>query len=163
MSSIIESSAIGEIVLHFPRQALARELVAALRGETVFSDARNGLFLATPDGEIDGPAVRSQASTGGCGSSGGLCGPVGCPAARTPSTTRPCVVGSGNACGMDTGRRSTRKVRWSWTPRMTPRRTRSTRISSPDVPAPRARTRMVGIGTTAGSVIGVLGADGGKG
>jgi hypothetical protein len=35
-------------VLHFSREDLARELVAALRGQTVFSDAQNGLFLAAP-------------------------------------------------------------------------------------------------------------------
>jgi hypothetical protein len=35
-------------VIHFPRQALAQELVAALRGRAVFGDAHNGLFLAAP-------------------------------------------------------------------------------------------------------------------
>jgi hypothetical protein len=35
-------------VLYFPRQALANELVAALRGQQVFGDAHNGLFLAAP-------------------------------------------------------------------------------------------------------------------
>jgi hypothetical protein len=35
-------------VIHFPREALARELVAALRGQAVFGDAHNGLFLAAP-------------------------------------------------------------------------------------------------------------------
>jgi hypothetical protein len=35
-------------VIHFPREALAHELVAALRGEKVFGDAHNGLFLAAP-------------------------------------------------------------------------------------------------------------------
>lgn len=35
-------------MIHFPREALARELVAALRGQTVFGDAHNGLFLAAP-------------------------------------------------------------------------------------------------------------------
>lgn len=35
-------------MIHFPREALARELVAALRGENVFGDAHNGLFLAAP-------------------------------------------------------------------------------------------------------------------
>jgi hypothetical protein len=35
-------------LIHFPRQALARELVAALRGQAVFGDAHNGLFLAAP-------------------------------------------------------------------------------------------------------------------
>lgn len=35
-------------MIHFPRESLARELVAALRGEAVFSDAHNGLFLAAP-------------------------------------------------------------------------------------------------------------------
>lgn len=35
-------------MIHFSRGALARELVAALRGQTVFGDAHNGLFLAAP-------------------------------------------------------------------------------------------------------------------
>lgn len=35
-------------MIHFPRRPLARELVAALRGKAVFSDAHNGLFLAAP-------------------------------------------------------------------------------------------------------------------
>jgi hypothetical protein len=35
-------------VIHFPREALAQELVAALRGRAVFGDAHNGLFLAAP-------------------------------------------------------------------------------------------------------------------
>ena len=35
-------------MIHYPRSALARELVAALKGETVFSDAPNGIFLAAP-------------------------------------------------------------------------------------------------------------------
>ena len=35
-------------MIHFPRQALARELVAALRGQAIFGDAHNGLFLAAP-------------------------------------------------------------------------------------------------------------------
>lgn len=35
-------------MIHFPRAALAQELVAALRGEKVFGDAHNGLFLAAP-------------------------------------------------------------------------------------------------------------------
>lgn len=35
-------------MIHFPRDALARELVAALRGQAVFGDAQNGLFLAAP-------------------------------------------------------------------------------------------------------------------
>ena len=35
-------------MIHFPRQALAQELVAALRGQAVFGDAHNGLFLAAP-------------------------------------------------------------------------------------------------------------------
>ena len=35
-------------MIHFPREALARELVAALRGQAVFGDAHNGLFLAAP-------------------------------------------------------------------------------------------------------------------
>lgn len=35
-------------MIHFPRGALARELVAALRGQTIFGDAHNGLFLAAP-------------------------------------------------------------------------------------------------------------------
>jgi hypothetical protein len=35
-------------LIHFPREALARELVAALRGLTAFGDAHNGLFLAAP-------------------------------------------------------------------------------------------------------------------
>ena len=34
--------------MHFPREALARELVAALRGHPLFGDAHNGLFLAAP-------------------------------------------------------------------------------------------------------------------
>lgn len=35
-------------MIHFPREALAQELVAALRGQTVFGDAHNGRFLAAP-------------------------------------------------------------------------------------------------------------------
>jgi hypothetical protein len=35
-------------MIHFPREALAQELVAALRGRAVFGDAHNGLFLAAP-------------------------------------------------------------------------------------------------------------------
>jgi hypothetical protein len=35
-------------VIHFPRDTLAQELVAALRGQAVFGDAHNGLFLAAP-------------------------------------------------------------------------------------------------------------------
>ena len=35
-------------MIHFSREALAQELVAALRGEKVFGDAHNGLFLAAP-------------------------------------------------------------------------------------------------------------------
>lgn len=35
-------------MIHFPRESLARELVEALRGRTVFGDAHNGLFLAAP-------------------------------------------------------------------------------------------------------------------
>jgi hypothetical protein len=35
-------------VIHFPRETLAKELVAALRGQAVFGDAHNGLFLAAP-------------------------------------------------------------------------------------------------------------------
>lgn len=35
-------------MIHFPREALAQELVAALRGQTLFGDAHNGLFLAAP-------------------------------------------------------------------------------------------------------------------
>ncbi|MCC7547091.1 MAG: ATP-binding protein [Burkholderiales bacterium] len=35
-------------MIHFPREALAQELVAALRGQVVFGDAHNGLFLAAP-------------------------------------------------------------------------------------------------------------------
>ena len=35
-------------MIHFPRKVLADELVAALRGQTVFGDAQNGLFLAAP-------------------------------------------------------------------------------------------------------------------
>jgi len=35
-------------VIHFSREALAQELVAALRGQAVFGDAHNGLFLAAP-------------------------------------------------------------------------------------------------------------------
>lgn len=33
---------------HFPRTALARELVATMRGDRLFADAHNGLFLAAP-------------------------------------------------------------------------------------------------------------------
>ena len=35
-------------MIHFPRNALAQELVAALRGNAFFGDAHNGLFLAAP-------------------------------------------------------------------------------------------------------------------
>jgi hypothetical protein len=35
-------------MIHYSREALALELVAALRGQTVFGDAHNGLFLAAP-------------------------------------------------------------------------------------------------------------------
>ena len=35
-------------MIHFPREALAREYVAALRGRAIFGDAHNGLFLAAP-------------------------------------------------------------------------------------------------------------------
>ena len=35
-------------MIHFPRDTLARDLVAALRGQTLFGDAQNGLFLAAP-------------------------------------------------------------------------------------------------------------------
>lgn len=35
-------------MIHYPRTTLAEELVAALTGKTVFSDAPNGLFLAAP-------------------------------------------------------------------------------------------------------------------
>lgn len=35
-------------MIHYPRTTLAEELVAALNGSTVFSDAPNGLFLAAP-------------------------------------------------------------------------------------------------------------------
>ena len=35
-------------MIHFPRKALALELVAALRGNAFFGDAHNGLFLAAP-------------------------------------------------------------------------------------------------------------------
>ncbi|RZI72727.1 MAG: ATP-binding protein [Pseudomonas sp.] len=35
-------------MIHFSRQSLAQELVAALKGQTVFGDAHNGLFLAAP-------------------------------------------------------------------------------------------------------------------
>jgi hypothetical protein len=35
-------------MIHYPRTALAEELVADLQGKTAFSDARNGLFLAAP-------------------------------------------------------------------------------------------------------------------
>ena len=35
-------------MIHYPRTTLAEELVAALNGRTVFSDAPNGLFLAAP-------------------------------------------------------------------------------------------------------------------
>ena len=35
-------------MIHFPREALAQELVAALSGQAVFGDAHNGLFLAAP-------------------------------------------------------------------------------------------------------------------
>ena len=33
---------------HFPRTALAKDLVAAMRGDRLFADAHNGLFLAAP-------------------------------------------------------------------------------------------------------------------
>jgi hypothetical protein len=35
-------------VIHFPREKLAQDLVAALRGKVIFGDAHNGLFLAAP-------------------------------------------------------------------------------------------------------------------
>ena len=35
-------------MIHFPRTALAQELVSALRGQAAFGDAHNGLFLAAP-------------------------------------------------------------------------------------------------------------------
>ena len=35
-------------MIHFPRKALAQEIVAALRGNAFFGDAHNGLFLAAP-------------------------------------------------------------------------------------------------------------------
>ena len=35
-------------MIHFPREALASELMAALRGQAAFGDAHNGLFLAAP-------------------------------------------------------------------------------------------------------------------
>lgn len=35
-------------MVHFPRQALARQLVDALLGKAIFGDAHNGLFLAAP-------------------------------------------------------------------------------------------------------------------
>jgi hypothetical protein len=35
-------------VIHFPRENLAKELVAALQGQAVFGDAHNGLFLTAP-------------------------------------------------------------------------------------------------------------------
>jgi hypothetical protein len=35
-------------VIHFPREALALDLVAAMRGQALFGDAHNGLFLAAP-------------------------------------------------------------------------------------------------------------------
>ena len=35
-------------MIHFSREGLAQELVAALRGQAVFGDAHNGLFLAAP-------------------------------------------------------------------------------------------------------------------
>lgn len=35
-------------MIHFPRETLARDLVAALRGQALFGDAHNGLFLAAP-------------------------------------------------------------------------------------------------------------------
>ena len=34
--------------MHFPREALAQDLAAALRGQATFGDAHNGLFLAAP-------------------------------------------------------------------------------------------------------------------
>jgi len=37
-----------QIMIQFPRQTLAEELVVALRGQATFSDAHNGLFLAAP-------------------------------------------------------------------------------------------------------------------
>jgi hypothetical protein len=45
---ITASPVLGDKVIHFPRGALAQELVAALRGQAVFGDAHNGLFLAEP-------------------------------------------------------------------------------------------------------------------
>lgn len=35
-------------MIHFPRELLANQLVEALQGKAVFSDAHNGLFLAAP-------------------------------------------------------------------------------------------------------------------
>lgn len=35
-------------MIHFAREGLAREVVTALRGRTLFGDAHNGLFLAAP-------------------------------------------------------------------------------------------------------------------
>jgi hypothetical protein len=35
-------------LIHFPRDVLAQELAEALRGQTAFGDAHNGLFLAAP-------------------------------------------------------------------------------------------------------------------
>ena len=35
-------------MIHFPRPALAQQLVEALLGKAVFGDAHNGLFLAAP-------------------------------------------------------------------------------------------------------------------
>jgi len=35
-------------MLHYPRLDLARQMVDALQGRTLFSDAANGLFLAAP-------------------------------------------------------------------------------------------------------------------
>ena len=35
-------------MIHYPRTALAQELVAALQGKAAFGDAHNGLFLAAP-------------------------------------------------------------------------------------------------------------------
>ena len=35
-------------MIHYPRAALAEQLVAAMQGKAAFSDAHNGLFLAAP-------------------------------------------------------------------------------------------------------------------
>ena len=47
-------------MIHFPREALAREYVAALRGRAIFGDAHNGLFLAAPRGTGKSTFLRAD-------------------------------------------------------------------------------------------------------